>query len=705
MTTDKSETAVNPGFEELPKAQLIQAAIRATASSMPASQQTALSDFLASYYGAVPSSDLNRYTASELNRAAEQHWQLCQQRDSSESLLQVINPTQDSHGWDSPHTIIQLVIADQAHLLSSLRSQLLKLGHSVHSVIHPIFAIKRSGGKLISAALLDSSSSADAESVIRLDIDRLPSQSLPILQQQLTALLNSLQQWQAVHPQLVSHIETLAKNTSSDNHRSILQWLAPHRFACFGIAQFELQTPDAPIETLGLLDEQHANPTWQLNDLLSFDNIDALKQGSDDFILCKAAAKAPLIRNEQADLVLLLDNSGSKPSCICIAGLLLSRSASDAIENLAPLKQRISDALAKTHTTADSHDGKALSDVLHGLPRNMLLQSQPAALQEMAEGIVALQERQQIKLFSSVDPLQRFCNCLVYIPRDTYSRELRLSIESILISHIDGISNEFQMHFSSESALARLHFIIEKRPPLKRNIDWRTIEKLVQQAAISWEDQLLSQLQSQVENTKALALFSQYRNAFPASYKEDYSAVSAVADILFIDKQKTDSPQMGFYRQMLADKGIINFKLFANQQSVSLSSAMPIIENFGLRVEAEHPFEIKREEDSTIWIHEFTVEHVGGQALEPETAAVYIEEAFSHVWQDTVENDGFNQLILAAGLNWRQVVILRSYCRYLLQIAVPFSQEYMIDSLVANPTKQHLTTSLASMKIVSYVHF
>ncbi len=709
MSLDKPNNAVTdakPSLEELPRSELIQAAIRSTPSSMPATEQAVFSKFLASYYGAVPAPDLNRYSASELNHAAAQHWLLCQHRSESDFTVQVINPSKDTHSWDSPHTVIQLVITDQPHLLSTLRSQLLKLGHTIHSVIHPIFAITRDKSQLSDATLLDANSnatvnpSAIAESVLRLDVDRLPDESLPKLEQQLNSGLLALQQWQSIRPHLSSHIDQLASKASSDNHRSILQWLAPHRFACFGIATFKLDAPQLSEDAQGLLNKDFSSAAWQISDMLNQENIDALAQSQDDFILCKATIKAPFIRDEHVDMVLLLDkdnnakNNNGVSTCICIAGLLLSKSSNDAIANLSPMKKRIADALAKTKTTLDSHDGKAFSDVLHGLPRNMLLQAQPAELQQMAEGIVSLQERLQIRLFSSVDPLQRFCNCLVYIPRDTYSRELRLNIEAILISHIDGISAEFQMHFSSESALARLHYIVEKRAPLNRNIDWNAIEKRVQEAAISWEDQLSSSLQSQTNNSKALTLFNQYRSAFPANYKEDYSAAAAVDDITFIDKQKNDSPQMGFYRQMLADKGIINFKLFAHQHSVSLSSAIPIIENLGLRVEAEHPFEIKRADDESIWIHEFTVEHDGHQALQADLAAGYIEEAFSHIWQGVVENDGFNQLILTAGLDWRQVVILRSYCRYLLQIAVPFSQQYMIDSLVANPSISHSLVKL-----------
>jgi len=396
---------------------------------------------------------------------------------------------------------------------------------------------------------------------------------------------------------------------------------------------------------------------------------------------------SPIIRSEYADLILLLhkNTDGTLSRISCVVGLFVSPLQAESSDSIPLVRQRIKNVTDNSHFSPESHDGKALSSVLRGFPREMLLQTSSNNLLAMAERIVALHERQQIRLFHSEDPVGRFCNCLVYIPRDTYSRELRLDIESILTSLIDGKSTQFHTEFSSESALARLHFVVQKNPPLNREIDWKNVESRIQNAAITWDDRLLESLQQKHPEPEALALYKQYSGAFPAAYKEDYSARIAVSDIAFIQNNvKPDAPVMSFYRHIIADTGTINFKLFSPANPVTLSDVMPIIENMGLRVDSEHPFEIKHKGDAPTWIHEFTVEQIGQSKLDSKQSAENIQQAFSHIWNGDVENDGFNRLILAAGLNWRQVVILRSYCKYLMQIGVPFSQDYMIDSLVAN---------------------
>ena len=49
-----------------------------------------------------------------------------------------------------------------------------------------------------------------------------------------------------------------------------------------------------------------------------------------------------------------------------------------------------------------------------------------------------------------------------------------------------------------------------------------------------------------------------------------------------------------------------------------------------------------------------------------------------------MDNDSFNQLTLIAGIPWRIVMVLRAYCRYLLQTGLPFSQGYIAQVLVNN---------------------
>lgn len=75
-------------------------------------------------------------------------------------------------------------------------------------------------------------------------------------------------------------------------------------------------------------------------------------------------------------------------------------------------------------------------------------------------------------------------------------------------------------------------------------------------------------------------------------------------------------------------------------------------------------------------------------------ARARFQEAFAAVWRGEAENDGFNALVLGAGLNWRQAMVLRAYAKYLRQAGSTFSQDYMESTLRNNVHTTRLLVSL-----------
>ena len=69
-------------------------------------------------------------------------------------------------------------------------------------------------------------------------------------------------------------------------------------------------------------------------------------------------------------------------------------------------------------------------------------------------------------------------------------------------------------------------------------------------------------------------------------------------------------------------------------------------------------------------------------------------QAFAAVWRGEAENDGFNRLVLGAGLTAREVAILRGYSKYLRQVGSAFSQAYMERTLAGNPHIARLLVEL-----------
>ena len=686
----------------LPLSDIIKNTQQAIPPKLTSKQRAPIESFLPTYFGASQAKDLEWISPDDLCGLAISHWQLAQVRQPDAINLRIYNPQLESDGWQTPNTVLELVTNDQPHLITTVRSTLIAHGHNIRFILHPQLLVVRDNAASCTSISRDSiaptdaaSTNANTESFIHIQFEYNDDEHFHALEADLRHALSMLSLIKADAEDMQSELQSLSEACSDEEQAAFYDWLQNNHFNCLGMATISVdksaetlpQSEGFNVQPLGLLRDNSEEQSWAPQRLISLEAIQQLRTAHNDIVICKAETRSPVINNEFADIILIPQRgSNNEPTNIrCIVGLFTAALHSESIESIPLFRQQVNDVITHSNYAADSHDSRALSNALRSFPREMLLQMSAPALLATAQQIVSLHERQQIRLFHSTDPLGRFCHCLVYVPRDTYGRELRLEIERILMSFIKGKNAQFRTEFSSESALARIHFVIQKQTPLNRDIDWQSIETRIQQAAITWDNRLLESLRAKLPEPTALNLYRKYNKAFSSGYKEDYSARIAVSDIQFIEEHvQTDAPVMSFYRHILADTDTINFKLFCPDKPVPLSDVIPIIENMGLRVEAEHPFEVKRKDMPPVWIHEFTVEQLGESKLDSKQSAENIQKAFTRIWNGDVENDGFNRLILAAGLDWQEVVVLRSYSKYLLQIGVPFSQTYMIDSLVAN---------------------
>ena len=140
-------------------------------------------------------------------------------------------------------------------------------------------------------------------------------------------------------------------------------------------------------------------------------------------------------------------------------------------------------------------------------------------------------ERRQVRLFVRRDTYGRYLSCLVYLPRDRYTTQVRERIASILRTQLGGGSLEYTARVS-ESMLARLHFVV--RPPRARLIpefDQDDLERRLADAARSWRDDFVGAVHAEYGEEVGARLSRGYADAFPEAYKEDYAPRTAAVDL------------------------------------------------------------------------------------------------------------------------------------------------------------------------------
>ena len=342
-----------------------------------------------------------------------------------------------------------------------------------------------------------------------------------------------------------------------------------------------------------------------------------------------------------------------------------------------------------------SHDGKAVLHVLETYPRDELFQTSIQDLVRIVRGIVNLYERQQVRLFVRRDAFRRFYSCLVYVPRDRYNTQVRQRIEAIVREDFHGAAIESQVQLS-DSVLARLHLLVRTDPHDQHRADIARIEERITAAVRTWADGFKDALLARYDEARALQLFTRYASRFSPAYQDDTSAQLAVDDLTVLESLLAGTVERGLslHRQAGQFASQMHVRLFRRESPIPISDVLPMMENLGLKAISERPYEVESPSGGLLWIQDFELEHRTGVAIDLAVVDRDFKDAIFRTWQGHAENDSFNRLVLAAGLDWRQTAVLRAFCRYLLQTGIPFSQAYMEQVLSTNAAISRLLLSL-----------
>ena len=306
----------------------------------------------------------------------------------------------------------------------------------------------------------------------------------------------------------------------------------------------------------------------------------------------------------------------------------------------------------------------------------------------MALAVLHLQERRQTRLFLRQDPTGRFWSALVYLPRDRYTTEVRLAMQELLLERLGGTSIEYTAR-STESVLARLHFVVRvpvgrRGSPKPVTVDVDALQGELAAAARSWTDDLSDALHAR-HPAEADTMFARVADAFPASYQEDFTAEQAVDDLERLDGLSEGQLSLRLWTPKGSAMGDRRLSIYRVGQRLLLSEVLPVLQNMGVDVVDERPYEIDRIGAPPTWIYDFGVAVPAVDLPLLRSLPERFTDAVAAVWQGEAEDDGLGALVMLAGLNWRQVTVIRAYVQWLRQAGLPFGQRYVEETLAAHP--------------------
>ena len=666
------------------------------APQVPAEQYDTLRLFVYQYYSMDTRQDLMGQKRRDLLGSTLSFWKFLQYHDPEQPEIEVLNPDYPHYGWHSTHTVIRIIHRDMPFLVDSLRMKLNERGVVIHHLRNTILQSRRNEHyqMVFGDSVKDSvEATACKEAIIYVEIDRQEKdEDLEALREQIYAIMEDVSRVVEDYVPTCDRIRQLAATLTGNRAKEVqdfLGWLLDNKFTFLGYEELKVIEQSGkkqiirPSESLlGLLKINHQGSIGQL-DLEPFIEHDFFEQ-TEPLSFSKASVRSTVHRPAYPDFITVRQfaEDGSVVGEARIVGLYTSPVYRQSPFRIPYIASKVTEIFEQSGLGRKSHHGKDLEQILEVFPRDELFQTPSDELFQTVMDILRIQERKQIRLFIRQDPYGPFCSALVFVPREVYSTELRRRMETILCHHLQSVDSEFTTYFS-ESVLARVHFNFKLRNRVEFSQESINDELIL--AASSWEDEVRASILESHGEVKGNQLTSLYANGFSAAYREAFTPDAAAVDVEHFQRIDKDNPlSMGFYQSLNDAPDRIHFKLYHFVEPLPLADQIPIIENLGLRVIGEYPFLIHKSNGEVIWIHDFLLSFHDNVNTNIQKVDGIFKKAFEKIWFGEAENDRFNLLVLAAGMNWRQVAMLRGYARYIKQIRMGFSQTYIAETLCNN---------------------
>jgi len=681
-------------------------------AKLKAPEKDAVLRFAHTFYTATQADDLCDRPAEQLFGAVMTAWRHMTKRAPGEALIDLINPRMAEHGWSCPHTVVSIITDDMPFLVSSVTNALVGEGIQLHLVVHPVVEVARND-----EGIRDEAGQSVRESIIHIEIDEQPEgAALDKLAAQLEGVVADVRATVEDWPQMLDKISSVMEEFKTsppkveqgevDEVLAFLDWLKVGNFTFVGARDYMFEPGQddelmlTPGEGLGILRDPEVHVLRGASGHTAVTaQIRAYLEQPDAILTMKANIRSTVHRPVYLDYIGVkrFNDEGEAIGETRFVGLFTANAYTSSILNIPHFRRKAAAVMDEAGFAPDSHDGKALLNVLETFPRDEFIQIETETLYDYALGIMHLHERPRTRLFLRQDRYRRFCSALVYMPRERYNSDIRAEVGKLLVKALNGRLSAYYPAFG-EDALARVHYIIGTDAETAVELDTdavRALEDTIAERVRDWRDGLNEALIEARGEALGNSLYACYRNAFSVGYRAGFDPHIAVSDIEQVEHVKqTGALQLALYRRMEDQSFEARFKIFKTGEAVALSDCLPMLENLGVRVISEAAFSIEPRGAEHVALHDFKIETQDKSPLELDAVRANFEDAFARVWSGHCEDDGFNKLVLTAELGWSDIALLRAYAKYLRQTGTPFSQAFMEEALNSHGGIARLITEL-----------
>jgi len=592
-------------------------------------------------------------------------------------------------------------------LVDSATMACAEFGLTVKLISHPIIQIKGEDNQRV---LIDKShkGKTEAKSLIFIEVKRIDSEKevaalLSYLEQVFAQIRQAVNDWQPMLQAIdeaKQDIGVMDDDKVRVEQQAFVDWLIDDNFTFLGYRKYERnkdQLLAVKQSGLGLLSSKldaDGNDASQL----SVDSYQIKKQ-SDLVVITKVNVISKIHRKGNLDYIGLLetDDKGEVVAEHRFIGLFTSVATNTNALKIPYINSKIRILIKQFGFDAHSHSGKMLMHIINTMPRDEVLQSNTNELFHAVYQSLVIQEKITTQVTARQDKFNRFCSFMIYVPRDLFNTNTRVKIQNLLTTSVGGVEVEYAVAID-DSHYARLYVVIRDINQFNDDI----LEKIkvdIIEVVTTWEDRLASSLTDRLGQAESLRLMDKFKGSFPVAYTEDVSPWVASYDIEHADKvQQENDIEMSLYEPRVKRQGDFRFKVFRFHNTIPLSAVLPDLENLGLHVVSERPYELKINSGHSIWVQDFDLNLASGKGLELDLVKSRFHAAFDKVVAGELESDPLNKLVILGGLTWRQINFLHGVVKYLLQTGLPYSKDYIEKAMIQHPHISRWLVELFTIK-------
>lgn len=609
--------------------------------------------FYSLYHRDTPQEHPNAVSETVLSLSAAHHLQFGMVRKPDEILVRVFTANEAEHGWVGRDSIIQVVLPDMPFVVDSLTTALNKQTRGVLQVVHPILNIQRDAtGQIVEVG------SGAAESWVEIVVRRLllPEEHAEIAK----LVLVVLGQVQVVTSGWQSMLLKL-QNFEFDSHSDLfVSWLLADNFTFMAVGEF--RGPDlqmAESEGIGLVETLSGRIETAVH--------------SAGLSIRKSPVRSVVHRDVYLDEITWISND--RLHAIQIVGLFGSNAYSSPLLEIPIVKEKVQAVLTAGGFPVGSHSHKDLMQFLQAFPRDLIFRVELNWLIETSRVVLTRLDHRQTLVFLNRDEIGDFAEVVVYLPRDVVSTRTRLVIAKELEQKFDALEVHSNIKLD-ENPTAMLDFQIRLHAN-SSDVPAVDVRELITKLARDWDTDFAEQVIAHFgDDVSAHNLLVSWGDSFEENYKNDHQPELALSDVIMLDS--VDNFALEFKK--LPPSNMYSARVFSPGRPIALTTLMPLMEAFGIRVETEFPYIFETASTGTYWIQELEFEWVEDISTE---ILQRLSDAGLRVLRGQLDADRLLSLVISNGLGVAEVTALGLIRNYVAQWS-SHSAEAITSTLLGN---------------------